>query len=97
MVAVESSAENEFIKRVVDVEESDMPNSNDYWVLGGKRDGVGQPYQWVQTGNSVGFTDWASGRPPHPTTPKLYIYMTRRGDRRWGAYTGTEQNIICEG
>jgi len=105
MVAVETSAENEFIKRVVDVEESDMPNGDDVWVLGAKRSGIGQPFFWVQTGNTVeaGFNDW---EPRHPDEysqyQTVYVYMEPRWldsdrKRKWGAYpNGSSDNIICE-
>ena len=53
MVAVETSAENEFIKRVLDVEESDTKYYSGFWALGAKRSGIGQPFYWVQTGNTI--------------------------------------------
>merc|ERR1712142_875871 len=48
LVAVETAAENNFIKRVVDVEYKNRPNGADFWVLGGRRDGVGKPFTWFQ-------------------------------------------------
>ena len=49
MVAVETAAENKFIKRVLDVEEKDMPGSQWTWILGGKRTGVGKITRTTKT------------------------------------------------
>lgn len=99
LVAVETSAKNEFIKRVVDVEEKDMPRSISYWVLGAKRSGIGQPLYWVQTGNTIeaGFNDWAPEQPDNQTS-NVYVYMRQEiYSRKWGAYAITvSYNIICE-
>ena len=97
-MAVETAAENNFIKRVVDVEYKNRPNGADFWVLGGRRDGVGKPFKWFQTGKTVTYQNWASSFPGvHARLRKVYIYMHKRSmGRRWGAYTGTEYNIICE-
>jgi len=104
LVAVETSAENEFIKRVVDVEDRDMPNSANYWVLGAERSGIGQPFYWVQTGNTIGagFNDWGLDRYLNSQYPNVYVYMFPRNGwaglnkRKWGAFTKEQDNIICE-
>jgi len=103
MVAVESSAENEFIKRVVDVEESDMPNSADFWVLGAKRTGVGNPFHWMRTGSTIGagFSDWGPDV-GYKGASNVFVYMRPRGGwsgndkRKWSAFSCCEYNIICE-
>jgi len=101
LIAVETSAENEFIKRVVDVEESDMPNSDYLWVLGAKRSEIGQPLYWVQTGNTIeaGFNVWAQY---HPHYTGDYVGLHGRGwtnsARKWMTYSSLDEgyNIICE-
>ena len=85
LVAVETSEENEFIKRVI----STIEDTDGYWILGGKR--IGNDYIWVQTGNRFGFTDW------YPSYPDRfpYVYMFTSG----GWFTSDSnwyKNFICE-
>ena len=95
LVAVETSEENDFIKEVVDVSDRDMPNSQDYWVLGAKKRASKREYFWVQTGNPIGFGDWSSAEPDYGQN--TYIYMDpRNSNRKWKAWGGYEHNIICE-
>ena len=106
MVAVETSAENEFIKRVLDVEESDTKYYSGFWALGAKRSGIGQPFYWVQTGNTIraGFNNWAPRYPDkYSQYQNVYVYMFPRNDwmelddkRKWGAFPLEVRNIICE-
>jgi len=103
LIAVETSAENEFIKRVLDVEERDTPYFDDFWLLGGKRIGIRQPFYWLQTGDKIeaGFTDWAPGFPDRPYTRYhryVWVIMHPRSEseRKWGAFPNGASNIICE-
>ena len=57
-MAVETREENEFIKRVIDVEDKDMRYSYGNWILGGKRTGVGNDMIWVQTGQRIAFANF---------------------------------------
>jgi hypothetical protein len=95
LVAVETPKENNFIKNVLDITDSDMPNSVNHWVLGGKRRDNIREYIWVQTGKPVVWGDWNVGEPDYSS--KSYIYMnTRYNNRKWDDWTGSAYNIICE-
>lgn len=106
LVALETSSEYEFIKRVIDVEEKDMPNSGSNWILGGKRTGVGNKFIWVQTGRPIGFANWQTGGVnvpgSHASENNVYVFMglrtDSRGDRSWWVNPNASQrkNIICE-
>ena len=98
MVAVETREENEFIKRVLDVEEKDMPGSDNWWNLGGKR--VGNEVIWVQTGNRIGSANW------HVWYSSAYD-LSRRGinyvkmlqsiyQRKWYFNSDNAGRFICE-
>jgi hypothetical protein len=93
LVAVETYAENEFIRKTIDVTDTNMPNSQDYWILGAKTR-ANNEYYWVQTGNPITFADWNN----KTNDGALVVYMmTRSQSRKWNKYSGTVHNIICEG
>ena len=82
------------MRTVIDIADSNMPKSANYWVLGAKRRASSREYYWIQTGAAVSFGDWTSGEPDGD--PNTYVYMSRRSNRKWAAWTGYEYNIICE-
>lgn len=99
LVAVETPKEWEFIRRVVDVEEADMPGSQLTWILGGKRKGIGHPFKWVQTDKEITFTDWHGWFPKGTANEEtVFVYMSWRGKgRKWHAASYSVSRFICEG
>ena len=79
LVAVETSAEYEFIVRTL--KEDTMLNwANNNWLLGGKRTGVGNDFIWVQTGQPIGFANWGASydtnsRRNQANTENVYVAM----------------------
>jgi hypothetical protein len=94
---VETPEENDFLKNVIDVTDSNMPYSYSYWVLGGKSRINSTEYVWVQTGNQITWSDWAGGEPDY--SYNSYIYMSSRNEnRKWNdlTYYSSPRSIICE-
>ena len=99
-MAVETREENEFIKRVIDVEEKDMAPGDSYWALGGKRVGNGDVI-WVQTGNRIGSANWHvwhGNENPQSKSGNYYIYMIELRNRRQWIFRSDDFSLrfICE-
>ena len=102
MVAVETQAEYQFINRAI--KQDKIPGWNKYWILGGKRTGVGNKFIWVQTGKPIQYNDWAArtnGWSPVATRNKKNAYVIMFVGKDWYANESFSQrsmySIICEG